>query len=111
MIAEQASRIGCFSMVEDITIRKSVLHGFFARQLSREWESNMTNLKIYGIATTILKVMMEIFPSEYRDCVFAGLLDPGDVVEMVMFDLIKMTYDKTEEKHSMRYFFRKVRNH
>lgn len=67
----------------------------------------MANAKIYGIAMTILDVMTDVFPQEYRDFVFAGLLDPGDVVEMVMFDLIKMTYDRTEEKHSMRYFFEK----
>lgn len=52
----------------------------------------MANAKIYGIAMTILDVMTDVFPQEYRDFVFAGLLDLGDVVEMVMFDLIKMTY-------------------
>ena len=67
----------------------------------------MANAKIYGIAMTILDVMTDVFPQDYRDFVFAGLLDSGDVVEMVIFDLIKMTYDKTEEKHSMRYFFEK----
>lgn len=67
----------------------------------------MANAKIYGIAMTILDVMKDVFPQDYRDFVFAGLLDPGDVVEMVIFDLIKMTYDRTEEKHSMRYFFEK----
>ena len=67
----------------------------------------MANQKIYGIAREILNVMQKVFPNDYREFVFAGLLDPGDVVEMVIFELIKMTYDKTEEKHSMRYFFEK----
>lgn len=67
----------------------------------------MANAKIYGITMTILDVMKAVFPQDYRDFVFAGLLDSGDVVEMVIFDLIKMTYDRTEEKHSMRYFFEK----
>ena len=62
----------------------------------------MANAKIYGIAMTKLDVITDVFPQEYRDFVFAGLLDPGDVVEMVMFDLIKMTYDKTEEKHVLQ---------
>lgn len=66
----------------------------------------MANAKIYGIAMTILDVMTDVFLQDYRDFVFACLLDPGDVVEMVIFDLIKMTYDKTEEKHSMRYFLK-----
>lgn len=67
----------------------------------------MPNSKMMGVAMTILQVLADVFPQDYRDFVFAGLLDPGDVVKMVMFDLIKKTYDKTEEKHSMRYFFEK----
>ena len=66
----------------------------------------MSNSKMMRVAMTILDVMTNVFPQDYQDFVFAGLLDPGDVVEMVMFDLIKMTYDKTEEKHSMRYCHR-----
>lgn len=67
----------------------------------------MSNSKMMRVAMTILEVMTNAFPQDYRDFVFAGLLDPRDVVEMVMFNLIKMAYDKTEEKHSMRYFFEK----
>ena len=40
----------------------------------------MANAKIYGIAMTILDVMKAVFPQDYRDFVFAGLLDSGDVV-------------------------------
>lgn len=67
----------------------------------------MPNDKMMAVSLTILDVMVNIFPSQYREFVFAGLLDPGDVVEMTMLDLKKKTYDKTEEKHSMRYFFEK----
>lgn len=67
----------------------------------------MANQKMFAVCMTILQVMTEEFPQDYRDFVFAGLLDPADVVEMVMVDLIKRTYDKTEEKHSMRYFHEK----
>lgn len=67
----------------------------------------MANNKMMGVALTILDVMQKEFPQDYLDFTFAGLLDPGDVVEAVIFELIKKTYDKTEEKHSMRYFFEK----
>ena len=66
----------------------------------------MANAKIYGIAMTILDVMKDVFPQDYRDFVFAGLLDPGDVVEMVIFDLIKMTYDV--ETHIQRTCFSQI---
>ena len=62
---------------------------------------------MHMVAMTILDVMMKEFPREYLDFLFAGLLDPSDIVEMVMLELIKNTYDTTEEKHSMRYFFNK----
>ena len=51
--------------------------------------------------------MIEVFPKDYFDFMFAGLLDPGDVVEMVMLDLVKQSYDKTEEKPALRYFYNK----
>ena len=68
---------------------------------------NLYNLKMQRVAITILEVMMREFPREYLDSIFSGFLDPGDIVEMVMLELIKNTYDTTEEKHSMRYFFNK----
>lgn len=43
----------------------------------------MSNSKMIGVAMTILDVMTDVFPHDYRDFVFAGLLNPGDVVEMV----------------------------
>jgi len=67
----------------------------------------IANLKMFAVSMTILQVMTNEFPQECWDFVFAGLLDPADVVEMVMVDLIKRTYDKTQEKHFMRYFFEK----
>lgn len=67
----------------------------------------MANMKMYQVSLTVLQVMVEVFPQEHLDFMFAGLLDPADVVEMVIFDVIKKAYDKTEEKHSMRYFFEK----
>ena len=67
----------------------------------------MANQKMYAVSFTILQTMMEVFPKDHLDFMFAGLLDPADIIEMVIFDLIKKTYDKTEEKHSMRYFFEK----
>lgn len=67
----------------------------------------MLNNKMMAVAMTILETMMKVFPQEHLDFIFCGLLDPGDVVEMVMLDLIKRTYDKTEEKHALRYFYEK----
>ena len=51
--------------------------------------------------------MIDVFPKDHLDFMFAGFLDPGDVVEMVMLDLIKRSYDKKEEKHPLRYFYDK----
>ena len=68
----------------------------------------MLNNKMMAVAMTILETMMKVFPQEHLDFIFCGLLDPGDVVEMVMLDLIKRTYDKTEEKHALRYFMRSM---
>lgn len=58
----------------------------------------MANQKMLALSLTILKTMTDVFPREHLDFMFAGLLYPSDVVEMVIFDLIKRTYDKTEEK-------------
>ena len=49
------------------------------------------------VAMTVLNVMLDAFPREYLDFVFAGLLDPGDVVETIIFNLIKKAYDEKEE--------------
>jgi hypothetical protein len=67
----------------------------------------MPNNKMMAVAMTILDTMMKAFPQEHLEFMFCGLLDPGDVVEMVMLNLIKRTYDKVEEKHSLRYFYEK----
>ena len=48
----------------------------------------MPNNKMMAVAVTILETMMEVFPKEHLDVMFVGLLDHGDVVEMVMLDLI-----------------------
>lgn len=62
---------------------------------------------MYAVAMTILQTMTDVFPKEHLDFLFVGLLDPGDVVEMVMLDIIKQSYDKKEEKHPLRYFYGK----
>lgn len=67
----------------------------------------MANRKMYAVAMTILQTMTQVFPKEHLDFMFVGLLYLADVVEMVMLDLIKRSYDKTEEKHSLRYFYDK----
>lgn len=43
----------------------------------------MPNNKMMAVAVTILETMMKVFPQEHLDFMFCGLLDPGDVVEMV----------------------------
>lgn len=35
---------------------------------------------------TILQTMIEVFPKEHLDFMFVGLLEPADLVEMVMLD-------------------------
>lgn len=70
----------------------------------------MLNNKMMAVAMTILETMMKVFPQEHLDFIFCGLLAPGDVVEMVMLDLIKRTYDKTESiKNSVLLFMRITR--
>ena len=56
----------------------------------------MANRKMYAVAMTILQTMTEVFPKEHLDFLFVGLQNPADVVEMVMLNLIKRSYDKTE---------------
>ena len=51
--------------------------------------------------------MTDNFPKEHLEFMFAGLLYPSDVVEMVILDFIKRPYDKKEEKHSLCYFYDK----
>lgn len=67
----------------------------------------IANRKMYAVAMTILQTMIDVFLKDHLDFMFAGFLDPGDIVEMVMLDLIKRSYDKTEEKHPLRYFYDK----
>ena len=47
----------------------------------------MPNNKMMAVAMTILETMMKVFPPEHLDFMFCRLLNPGDVVEMVMLDL------------------------
>ncbi len=67
----------------------------------------MINPKILGVSMEMLRVMQEVFPPQYLDFLYTGLLDPGDVIEMLMLELIKNTYYEKAEKHSMKYFFEK----
>lgn len=55
----------------------------------------------------VTKMVMHYFPANYIKEVFDGILGIDDVVGMIIFDVIKAIYDKTAEKHSMRYFFDK----
>ena len=47
----------------------------------------MANRKMYVVAMTILQTMIDVFPKDHLDFMFAGFLDPGDVVEMVMLGM------------------------
>lgn len=67
----------------------------------------MANDKIMKVSLEILRVMMDTFPREHLEFIFGGILEPGDIVEMAMLELIKKAYEKTEEKHSLRYFYEK----
>ena len=49
----------------------------------------MANRKMYAVAMTILQIMTDVFSKYHLDFMFAGLLNPGDVVKMMMLDLIK----------------------
>ena len=55
----------------------------------------------------VTQMLIHYFPDGYIETVFSGMLDIDDVVEMIVFDVIKAIYDRTAEKHSMRYFFEK----
>ena len=40
----------------------------------------MANRKMYAVAITILQTMIDVFPKDHLDFMFAGFLDPGDIV-------------------------------
>lgn len=49
----------------------------------------MANERMFKVSLTVLQVMMDVFPQKHLEFMFAGLLDPADIVEMVIFDVIK----------------------
>lgn len=59
------------------------------------------------VMAVITAMVRHYFPDDYIEDVFGGMLNIDDVVEMIIFDVIKAIYDKTAEKHSMRYFLNK----
>lgn len=67
----------------------------------------MANNKMMAMAFTIAETLYKVFPKEHLQFVFGGLLDIGDIIEMIMFDVIKCAYERKAEKHSMRFFFEK----
>ena len=48
----------------------------------------MANIKMMQVSMEILKVMMNTFPREHLEFTFGGILEPGDIVEMAMLELI-----------------------
>ena len=72
-------------------------------------EGNMANKKITYVKTKIMEFIMDYgnFLPGYIDSVFSHRLKMEDVVEMAVFELIKFTYDSTEIKHSVRYYYKK----
>lgn len=67
----------------------------------------MANNKMMEVACTIAETLYKVFPEKHLQFVFRGFLDIGDVVRMIMLDVIKRAYEKKAEKHSMRFFFDK----
>lgn len=63
--------------------------------------------KIRMAIAVVTEMVRHYFPDDYIEEVFGGMLNIDDVVEMIIFDVIKAIYDKTAEKHSMRYFYDK----
>lgn len=64
------------------------------------------NDKIIQIGSAITNYVITEFDTEYLHSVFVGVIDIDDLVDQVILECIKKAFDVTEEKHSLRYYFK-----
>ena len=64
------------------------------------------NEKIMQIGSAITEYVLTSFEPEYLHSVFGGVIDIDDLVDQVILECIKKAFDATEEKHSLRYYFK-----
>lgn len=64
------------------------------------------NDKIMQIGSSITEYVIDSFELEYLHSVFGGVIDIDDLVDQVILECIKKSFDATEEKHSLRYYFK-----
>ena len=64
------------------------------------------NEKIIQIGSAITDYVLTSFEPEYLHSVFGGVIDVDDLVDQVILECIKKAFDDTEEKHSLRYYFK-----
>lgn len=64
------------------------------------------NEKIIQLGSAITEYILSTFEHEYLHSVFGGVIDADDLVDQVILECIKKAFDATEEKHSLRYYFK-----
>lgn len=67
----------------------------------------MLSEKILTVGKAITKWIYDSFPYDYLNLVFSGILDIDDCIDQVILECIKVAYDSTSEKHSLRYYLSK----
>ena len=63
-------------------------------------------MKMRLLATTIVRVIEDIYPDVYLEFVFSGNLTIDDVVIQILVECSKYAYDNLSEKHSLRYYLK-----
>lgn len=61
-----------------------------------------SNSKMQLAVNTLGLAILQFFPENYIETTFSGMLQIGDVVEMIMIDSIRDAYDKVSPKRSLR---------
>ena len=55
-------------------------------------------------AMMIAKIILSLYPEDYVETVFSGMLEITDVVNMIMIESIRDAFDKSLTKHSLRHY-------
>ena len=64
--------------------------------------NSKSNKAMQFAANTLAFAMLRFFPEKYIESAFSGMLQIGDVVEMIMIDSIRDAFDRVSEKRSLR---------
>ncbi len=65
--------------------------------------------KILAVGSAITHYLIETFPSEYLKQTFSeNDIGIDELIDQVLLEMIKYSYDQTREKHSLRYYLKEL---